>query len=331
MPTISDAAILSALYDSTNGDTWLPYARKNWLSGGEYHKVSPCNPQTTWVFGQVPLFGHWYGIDCTNDGYGADRVYRIYLMGVNLTGTLPVELGDRVGDRAAMPQLRVLDVRDNALTYPSSAAEWEQFNRATANCGGGEVDAVALGRMQCDGLPPLGCSAFGPRYMLRLANPYECDLCPESLAWPIARLVAVGVAVVSCAAAYVALVVRHPEALRRWVSTLTIFMNHAQTMSIVGSLGLDWPASVRHLLRALSLDVLNVPQASCILGTSGSGGAGPSEVEYAVYHYAVAFCATVLSVLLLLLLAHRVARARGDTARADRIQFTLSVVYGVAL
>ena len=51
--------------------------------------------------------------------------------------------------------------------------------------------------------------------------------------------------------AYVAVVVRYPEALKHWVSTITITVNHAQTYAILGGLGLEWPESVRYLVMLL--------------------------------------------------------------------------------
>ena len=43
---------------------------------------------------------------------------------------------------------------------------------------------------------------------------------------------------------YVWLIFRFPDALTRWVSTVSIFFTHVQTVALVGSLRLAWPPSV---------------------------------------------------------------------------------------
>ena len=63
-----DRAALVALYNATNGDNW--YSNTNWLS-------------------DEPMSG-WYGVTTNADG----RVNDLYLWGINLSGTLPAELGN---------------------------------------------------------------------------------------------------------------------------------------------------------------------------------------------------------------------------------------------
>ena len=44
----------------------------------------------------------------------------------------------------------------------------------------------------------------------------------------------------------------------RWMSTLTLVLNHIQTAAVLGSLPLPWPASLKAILDALRLQ-LQVP------------------------------------------------------------------------
>ena len=45
------------------------------------------------------------------------------------------------------------------------------------------------------------------------------------------------------------------DATRRWLSTLVIILNHTQTLSIIGSLSLQWPPTVIAILRFFRLDI----------------------------------------------------------------------------
>merc|ERR1712185_750759 len=66
---------------------------------------------------------------------------------------------------------------------------------------------------------------------------------------------------------YVRYKLRNPDKPpQRWVCTAFIIFNQAQTLSIVGSLDLAWPHSVKQLLAALSLQLFSVPNIGCLLG-----------------------------------------------------------------
>ena len=60
------------------------------------------------------------------------------------------------------------------------------------------------------------------------------------------------------------LAVQDPSSLKRWVSTATILVNHAQTVSIIASLRLEWPNSLIELASALRLEM---PHASCLFNS----------------------------------------------------------------
>ncbi len=85
VPT-SERDALIALYNSTNGDNW--------------------NNNTNW--NSAELVGNWYGIRTTNIN-GVGHVSEISLGSNNLTGTIPVEIGN-------FPELTSLDLWSNQLT-----------------------------------------------------------------------------------------------------------------------------------------------------------------------------------------------------------------------
>ena len=81
----TDRAALAALYNATNGSSWL--VDTNWLSNG-------------------PL-GEWHGVSTDADG----RVAELDLDGNQLNGPIPSELGN-------LDNLEFLSLRDNQLSGP---------------------------------------------------------------------------------------------------------------------------------------------------------------------------------------------------------------------
>ena len=81
----TDRAALAALYNATNGSSWL--VDTNWLSNG-------------------PL-GEWHGVSTDADG----RVAELDLDGKQLSGPIPSELGN-------LANLESLSLRDNQLSGP---------------------------------------------------------------------------------------------------------------------------------------------------------------------------------------------------------------------
>ena len=81
----TDRAALAALYNATNGSSWL--VDTNWLSNG-------------------PL-GEWHGVSTGADG----RVAELDLDGKQLSGPIPSELGN-------LDNLEFLSLRDNQLSGP---------------------------------------------------------------------------------------------------------------------------------------------------------------------------------------------------------------------
>ena len=79
----TDRAALAALYNATNGSSWL--VDTNWLSNG--------------------LLGEWHGVSTDADG----RVAELDLDGKQLSGPIPSELGN-------LANLEFLSLRDNQLS-----------------------------------------------------------------------------------------------------------------------------------------------------------------------------------------------------------------------
>ena len=69
---------------------------------------------------------------------------------------------------------------------------------------------------------------------------------------------------------------------------VSILLTHVQTIGILGGLPLAWPTMVKHIMAAFSLDMLQVPNAACLLSSNGSG-VSPFWI------YATAYCAFVIS------------------------------------
>ncbi|WP_419165817.1 leucine-rich repeat domain-containing protein [Candidatus Palauibacter sp.] len=84
---LSDHAVLRALYEATNGDSWRARARQGWLT-------------------DAPL-GSWFGVDADEEG----RVTGLGLESSNLVGRIPDEVG-------FLSELESLRLEGNALTGP---------------------------------------------------------------------------------------------------------------------------------------------------------------------------------------------------------------------
>jgi hypothetical protein len=70
-------------------------------------------------------------------------------------------------------QLRVLFLSGNEFSY----TEGDDLTKLVGSCNEGDVD--------CEGLPPVSCDAFGERYKPKTDNPLECVFCVSIIA-PIA-------------------------------------------------------------------------------------------------------------------------------------------------
>ena len=177
---------------------------------------------------------------------------------------------------------------------------------------------AAPGR-RCSGLPYAGsgfsCTAFGFMARLKLDVPNECDKCDGDQTGTILLILLMVVLMVIGLTAYVIIILKFPEALRRWVSFAIILVNHTQTLSILGSLNLTWPPIVKIILSALTL--FQIESATCLLP--------PNVPSFWLYAFGV------LSLSLLLLgtvtLAMVYYDKHGRSRVADRLEFALTVLF----
>ena len=221
-----------------------------------------------------------------------------------LSGTIPAQLGDISG-------LRFLYLSNNQLAYPRSSSARTEYDTATRICRSGA-------RTDCRGIPPVGCSAFADAQLF-VADPNECVVCDNVTV----DLVVVSLCIlvgVSALAVFIRFVIRNPAALKlkRWVSSAAILINHAQTASIIASMRLEWPRSLRVITAALQLDLIMLPSASCLFGK------GSRFERYALYA-----SSAVLALLLSPLLVKRVALCCRRLAIADTAELMLSLVYSL--
>ena len=264
----------------------------------------PNGTADNWLFGD-PCIDAWQSLNCTEDGH----VYAIRLRSAGLKGVLPAALAD-------MDYLTILDVRDNSIAYPTTSEERVIYDLATRRC--------QLPGVICYGLPADSCSAFGDEdeiYILSISEPSACDKCPDSLLGPALTFAGLGFAFLMVIAIYIAVVIRYPEALKHWVSTITITINHAQTYAIIGSLGLAWPESVEYVLMLIRFD-FRVPNAACVLGSAENS---PFWV------YSTGFLGGVLMLLGLLILTRLLLEWSDNQHAADGMEFVLSIIFAVSL
>lgn len=95
-------------------------------------------------------------------------------------------------------------------------------------------------------------------------------------------------------------------------------------------MNLTWPASVKFVLTALSMDMLQLPNAACFLVDSASA-LSPFWV------YATAYCAAMLGLLVAIPLVQTILD-RGEVGHGatrarttDHVEFALTIIYTVQL
>ena len=257
-----------------------------------------------------------------------ERLPALQLMqldGNQLRGALPASLADL--GTAAVP-IQTLGLGANAFDYRGSSVALERL-----------VQRCKTGALRCSGLPPVSCNAFGETFMVRARAPDTCERC--GALWLNVVLLSLGfVAMVVALVVYVWIIKRSDSALRQWVSTLSIVINHLQTISIIGLLRLHWPPSVKAATSFFSIDFLDWASSrpECL-----TQGAASTELE-AVGGVALLYAA--MRVVMLLLVLHTISivqivlkllgRRRGwrseYTARlVDRCEMFESIVFSVQL
>jgi hypothetical protein len=219
---------------------------------------------------------------------------RLRLSGLGLKGGLPSWLG-RVIRASAQNQgysfgectgCINLDLRDNNFTYEQNSVETLI-----------EVCKQSV-EVSCDGIPPRSCSAFGEAYLLSTANPLECITCnTEEHLVAVLFLTLTFLVVLLLFFSYVRAIRRHPQALKKWVTTVSICIGHFQTISIIGFLQLNWPPGVKTFagILSLSLNDINVIRPECLFDQSR----GINSVEGGPFLVFSVFQIVVIIVLLL--------------------------------
>ena len=202
----------------------------------------------------------------------------------------------------------------NDLTFPSDAA-------------GRRTIRTLEQRTGSTGLPPVSCAAFGQNAQQSAANPNICVECDDSAVGTLVLLLCVTAVVLALFAAYIRLVIRHPDALSRWVSTATIIVQHAQVASLVlATVPLTLPPAFRKLLAVISLNLLRLANLSCLNGSGTHAGS----------LFPIIYCSFMLLLLLGLLLSQSVAARFGRRKRwrqqtADGLEFVLSLIFSTQL
>lgn len=168
-----------------------------------------------------------------------------------------------------MPKLRSLDLAgdglvgqlpncgcSSALNLTGNAFEppsWGQGVRF-GNASAGVKDCRTSGI--CAGLPPQSCAAFGPDYRLRSDDTLQCVYCNPFLKTLTTVLgILLVIIFVTWLVVYIR-VVRRNRNMKKWVSTISIFISHLQTVAIVGNLRLQWPPSVEEISSLFSLSLV---------------------------------------------------------------------------
>ena len=228
---------------------------------------------------------------------------------------------------ASMP-LASLSLAGNAFEYdeaPDAAT-----SRLVLRC---KTDAG----LACTGLPPDSCSAFGPEYRVRTDVPTKCVRCTDPTAALalagalLAALVLLVLCFVACSGRMQWLGAR----LDTTLNTATIFLCHLQTLAIVGSLQLQWPASIRRIMEAAGTNPFDMGgiRPECLLrGTAGGDSLyyGYAFARFGLLLLLLYGVSLVQSLVKLCTPAHRLHRA---VARLDRLEMleTVLFTFGLAL
>ena len=224
---------------------------------------------------------------------------------MGLTGTVTNEM---VTTLAGLDSVEYLRLAENDMS-PWDAPQFTRFVKQRC---------AALGS-RCSGLPYAGsgfsCTAFGFMARVKLDEANECDKCDGDQTGTIFLILLMVALMVIGLTTYVIIILKYPEALRRWVSFAIILVNHTQTLSILGSLNLTWPPIVKMILSALTL--FQVQSASCLLP--------PNVPSFWVYAFMV--LSFSLLTLGLVTLAMTFYDGHGKSDAADRLEFALTVLF----
>lgn len=153
----------------------------------------------------------------------------VHLEGNRLNGALPGWLMDHLEavTESGAPRLTTLDMRLNALDDPLSVEAEEHIDRIVRACS-------RMG-MDCRGLPPRSCSAFGRLYRAKTSGK-GCVKCEESMLWPLLLISSGFVLVLAFFGCFAWIVHRYrsSERIKRFLTTMLIIINQLSTLGVIG-------------------------------------------------------------------------------------------------
>jgi Leucine-rich repeat (LRR) protein len=188
----------------------------------------------------------------------------------SFSGAIPTQLGGLTG-------LTYLRATGNRFTYPPplevhALCSNLNLNVSCFGLGGctpsSPCDGAVVNKGLCQNALQLcigvaDCSAF-KQAIPSLADPTQCSACDHGTE----LLVLLPVALLLFACAGLSLLRRaackHPQHVRRWLSTATIVYSHCLNVTLISSINIDWPPTMRRLARTLSLEnILMLPGLEC--------------------------------------------------------------------
>lgn len=279
-----------------------------------------------------------------------------------ISGTLPTTLRQ-------MPELCDLKVEYNLFDWTSSALSTELCispGRCANSAGtAGDVPAGVEARRRCEGLPPNSCRGFA-NAVQSITHPRECVVCNEHSLREAGLAISFGASLIVLTALFIFALVRKPTKLiRRWGSTVSLLINHAQTLAILEELGHGLPPFVNKVFAFVSLNVFYVPELACwsydstrwvqppfpeaapgglnfpstaylnqTPFTSNNAIENPPSQEnnsstFAFYFFGVTWGTAVIQ--LFMVLYGSLARRCGSDEATDKTEMALTIVYGLTL
>lgn len=153
-----------------------------------------------------------------------------------------------------------------------------------------------------------------------MSNPNACDVCTERGWVYTLAIMSVGAVVApSLLLFYVWLLNRYPWMIKRWLSTIMIIVNHAQTIAIIATLRLRWPRLVLDIMHLVTFAffIFDFDGIACVpIGGTPIG----TNAGIAFWVSNIIMCGLVLGLLLSVTISIRVlmwrANARTAIARA---------------
>ena len=170
-----------------------------------------------------------------------------------IEGDLPAWLLRKIIHHSKLPseeRLTRLHLAGNSFRLVSIP---EQRKIATA-C---RASATQIDLIDCSGLPPLSCTAFGPERYVVDYDGLTCVECPHwwvSASFGLALLVLLFVALAS-----VLWCVMNGAQMRRHLSTAIVLINQLQVLCIIGNMRLEWPPIMRALFSLILFDWFRIP------------------------------------------------------------------------